>query len=355
MTDKIVKIKNIKFTSWVIILVVWILCGIGIWQSLLPFFAERHYREGYNFSAGKRYRYAIEELKLACKDAPWETHYWNQLGKDYISYSKIQSNKNDKVFYLKKAEELYLKCIEDDERNPWFKNRLAKIYSELMKLADTDEEKKIYFSKAASYTRAAAISDSNNPLFQLNLAYFLHKNGNNDEAEKYYKKSLEIDGRMIEARYNLAFIYRNKKQFNKALEQYLKIYQMKPKYTNIKIAIASTYVILDQPQNAIPFLEENLIEIPTHLDTLINLSSLYLQTKQWQKASILYENLFELYPSKKIESHGFYIQALVNASQVFKAKESLELFIQENPNDETALNQLNKINQIIKDNHSLIQ
>ena len=68
-----------------------VLAIVLIWQSCLPFFAERHYRDGYNFEVEGRLKYAIEEYEIAIQDAPWETQYMMDLAKVYGDFAAQQA------------------------------------------------------------------------------------------------------------------------------------------------------------------------------------------------------------------------------------------------------------------------
>ncbi|MFC1770954.1 tetratricopeptide repeat protein [Candidatus Margulisiibacteriota bacterium] len=350
-----VSVSKIQISSWIMIILFWAVCIMAIWIFIQPFFAERHFRDGYNFSMAKRYNFAIEELELAIKHAPWETHYMVQLGKDYLNYAKSQTNPEMKIKYLTKVQNIFLKSIKYDPHNPWFKNRLANVYEEFAKLT-TDKDKKAEYKKTSEQLiREAAKTDSQNPLFLLNLAYHLHRNNKMDEARDLYKKILTMDGRMLEARYNLAFIYRSENKLDKTLEQYLEIYKRNPRYNKIKMAIAGLYLQLKESEKAVPFLEEKIKEDNSNLEAMKNLAAIYIHLKKWQPAAQLYERLFTLYPAQRKDLHQFYIQALANSGNVNKARDSLAKYIINFPKDKSARSQKKRLDKIIKEHPDLIK
>ncbi|NBV82837.1 hypothetical protein EBR57_01755 [bacterium] len=65
-----VSLSRLSALQWGVLAGALILGGIGIWQSILPYLAERHYRDGFNFDAATRYKYAVEELELAAHGKP---------------------------------------------------------------------------------------------------------------------------------------------------------------------------------------------------------------------------------------------------------------------------------------------
>jgi predicted Zn-dependent protease len=354
-----ISISNLKLSSWLMLLAFLLICIIGVWQFILPFLAERHYRDGFNFSASKRYNFAIEELAIAVKYAPWETHYMVELAKNYNHYAKVNTDINVKIEYLNKAVNIFQTCIKYDKLNPWYKNRLSNVYIELEKLVQDKNLKRQYKKYSEQLTRSAAETDSQNPLFLLNLAYYLHRNTKTEadeiEAISNYKKVIAIDGRMSEARYNLAFLYRKNNEYDKALEQYLGIYKNNPNYSKIDLAIASLYLLMGKNTEAIPYLEAKIKKDTTNLDAMKNLTAIYIQTKNWKKASALYEKLFLLYPKEKNNNHIFYIQAMANSGQVRQALEKVNLFLKEYPKDKIALDQKKQLDSIIKEKPELFK
>ncbi len=317
-----------------------VLAIIGIWQAWLPFFAERHYRDGYNFDAEKRTKFAIEEYETAVSLAPWESQYQMELVKSYVDFSHTQPDKANKVIWLQKAIDMSERMIDLDNKNPWYKNRLATIYLELAEVLP--EKTTIYAPLAEQLTRDAANSDTQNPLFQLNLAYFLHRKGNIEEAIRLYNRVLEIDDRIVEARYNLADIYRKQGNIQETLNQYLLAVKRVPQFPNLNLAIASTYIQINQNIQAIPYLEAELKINPSQFEVLKNLAALYHQNKQWDDACRIYEQLMRYYPGQT-DIHQFYMQALVNAGKVDDAILKLTQYLDLHPSDPIATHQLTLI------------
>ena len=310
---------------------------VGVWQAWLPFFAERHYRDGFNFDAAKRNKFAVEEYEIAVSQAPWETQYQMELARVYAACADEEKNKELKLGYLYKAEEMSQRMIGLDERNPWYKNRLATVY---LQLAEAMPEKGTHYTELAEkYTRDAALDDINNPLFQLNIAYFLHRKGDLEESIKYYNRVLEMDPRIVEARYNLADIYRRRGNIDETLNQYLKAVEYSPNFVNLHIAIASTYIQKNEVGKALPYLENAIKLDPANFECLKNLGAIYLQTRDWNNAARVYGQMMEHYPDQ-VDLHPFYIQALVNAGKIDQAIYGLTVFLERHADDKNAQRQL---------------
>lgn len=338
-------IKKIDHKDWIAF---WLLVFVSIlliWQSILPWFAERRFRDGYNFTAMKRYRYAIDELEKAVNLAPLETHYMGHLGKAYESYAEQQPTPKKQLEYLKKTEDLYHRMVKLDSNNPWYQNRLALLY---LKYAKMTPEKSNYFNDLVEkHTRTAANLDAKNPLFQLNLASYLHRNNNLDEAMIYYKKVIDYDPRMGVAYFNLADIYRKNGDHKKPLELYLKLKKHAPEFKDVNIAIATTLVKLKRDKDAIPYLKDALSLNPNHVNALSSLGLLYYQNKMWAEAIETYRELMTKFENQQ-QNHQYYIQALVNNAQIPKALSELTVFLKQNPTDAIAKLQLSKLQQFIR-------
>jgi len=313
----------------------------------MPYKAERHFRDGYNQTVVKRYPLAIKELKLAQKYAPWETHYQVQLGRTYEAYAKQQPSPRLKLHYYKKIESLYKGMIRLDPRSPWFNNRLSLIYLSMAPLSPSNSEK--YMALALENAKQAAHKANQNPLFQLNYASFLHRKNNLEDAKKYYLKTIELDPRTNEAHFNLAAIYQGEGHLDKALTQYLHLYEHKPDFPQLDLAIASIYIQLNKNENATLYLEKTIKKNPTK-ESLQTLSTLYTQMKQWNKAVPIYKKYFEQYELSET-LHPYYIQALLQTGKkenIITAFQSLQLFTTKFPDNTLAKEQLSRLKPYIQ-------
>ncbi len=267
--------------SSIAILIVAIVFGIiASAAAILPFLAERFYRDGFNLIQGRQYPAGISKLKVATKLAPFETQYKVELGRGMEDYAKTLPSVQAKVM-LEEIKPLYETLLDLDDRNPWYLNRMAAVYNDL---ATLDVEHQSENQKVAEgYIRKAAAMDPNNPLFQLNLAYFLQNRGDLKEAKTYYERAIQIDGRISEARFNLAALYLGENKPDQALEQYLEILKNTPEMPGLLPAIGRLYLTQKQPQIALPYLERNTQLFPFDRMGLILLAETYNQLRQTPK------------------------------------------------------------------------
>lgn len=332
---------KIPFYHWLLVLVVLGAIGVGVWQSILPFLAERRFRDGYNFFMAERYKYAIEELQLAKKYAPWETHYQIQLGRAMEEYAAKLPTAQEKMAVYNELIVLYTDMIRMDELNPWYHSRLGATYADLS-IADPANSEK-YIQLAIKHNKDATIVDPNNPLFHLNYAYFLHRLYSPEytaEAKKYYNRVLEIDDSLGEARYNLADIYRREGNIQESLNQYLEIEKKNPEFNNLYVAIATTYLAMGKENEALPYFEKALANTTTRPEVLRNIAAIYYKNSQWEKARYYYYQLFAESPESRPELHQYYIQAIVGIGNFRAAESELLSYLKDYPNDPHAPNQL---------------
>ncbi len=288
---------SLRLGHWVVVGITAVLMVVGIWQSVMPYLAERHYRDGFNFDAGGRYKYAVDEFEVAVRYAPWETQYIMSLGKAYESLAEQTPDIPQKLVYLRRAESLYFETIDLDEKNPWQRNRLAAVYTAIADILPN--ERTTYLSKAEQEVRLAASYDNQNPLFQLNLAYFLHRLSRFEDAKKYYLIVLSMDPGISEARYNLADIYRREGRFDLVLAQYRDVYARNPAFPNINLALAGTYAQLGRSADAIVYMEAEIKARPDFVDGIKMLIGLQQQAGNWARVAELYYQLIMLNPGSK--------------------------------------------------------
>lgn len=324
--DGVFDLKKVGFLDWLLLGAFFsVLVFLGV-VFYLPFLAERHYRDGFNFDAGQRYRYAIEEFEQAVSYAPWESQYWMALGRSYESAAEKETTVYEKRRLYGEALRAYEETLELDERNPWHHSRLGSVYLSLANIATDPKEAEADLQKAEMYTRKAAEVDSQNPLFQLNLAYFLHRLGRFDEALRYYEKTLSYDDRFAEAYYNMADIYRRRGATDNMLQAYLNVLEKAPEFPGIYVALSNFYMTQGQLAKAAPFLEKEIQQRPDYVEGIQNLAAIYYQLENWDRAAELYGQLVRFYPGDG-QRVLIYAQCLVLNGRRDAALAELESFL----------------------------
>ena len=91
-----------KDTRLIMVIVIAILVGIGLWQAVCPWMAEFYYRKGFVENTYKRYTESIQSLDKAIKFAPWETYYMITQVRNYEEMSRAaQTTEEQKKWLLK--------------------------------------------------------------------------------------------------------------------------------------------------------------------------------------------------------------------------------------------------------------
>lgn len=338
---KHLSISNIKTTSWVLFVIYLIVAGYLAYYFIKPFKAERHFREGYNFYVLNRLKFAIEELELAVKYAPLETHYQIQLAKAYESMSSKSTSKAERIKWLRKAEAMMLNAQKVDEISPWFKSRLAGIYekfaNEIPSMKDT------YLQKATDYHVQAARSDKSNPIFQLNYAYYLHQKGKFDEAIPFYERAREIDEWLLEASYNLGDIYRRRDNLDRAKKNYMNVFERNPSYNRINLILGSIYFGERDFTKALDHLQRDYLLHPKNKNAVLNLAAINHQVGRHEAAAFFYGKLLQIDSSQEKKIINNYVESLLSSNQRQKAKAVLVDYLTRYPNDAVAKGNLKKI------------
>ena len=265
----------------------------------------------------------------------------------YEKQINIEKDPDTKKELLSKSEKNYLLTIKLDDNNPWYRNRLATIYQKLA--IEYPGKQNYYLNLAENEIKTAALLDTNNPLFQLNLAYFLHQQGQTEIAKPYYKRVIDIDKSLLEAPYNLADIYRQSNDIDNALYYYEMVNTINPNFGNTDLALANLYILQEKYAIAEPYAEKAIKKFPDEPDLIRNLAAIHHRNGDWEKVIDLYPRLLKLRPNER-EFHQYYIQALVNKNDLKNAISKLEIYLKKHPNDPIAIDQLKTLNTYIINN-----
>jgi len=89
-----------------------------------------------------------------------------------------------------------------------------------------------------------------------NMGFIYFMRGNMEKAEEVYRKSIQFDGRFVDARRNLGAILAMKKQFPQAIEQWQVGLKYEPRNATLLHYIGSAYRDMGQMDKAQPWLEK---------------------------------------------------------------------------------------------------
>lgn len=316
---------------------------IGYW-SLLPYYAERHYKNAYQFFVTRQYRLAITEYQQAIAYAPWEVYYQQDLARLYQEYAHQQPTKRLKMAYLKQSEKTLNTILKYEPQNPWIHNRYITLHS-MMSQIDRSRD---YTQLMIMHSKKSAELAPQNPLFQLTYAVHLHRSNQLSDAEHYYQTAIGYDPDLLDAHFNLGSLYYFQKRYTDALSHFLTIADKNPRYKDIYHWIASIYMIQNNIDKAVELFDtlDPSYNSAVLLDTQFRV---YLAAKNWDKLIQLYEQYHGLYGHAEV-LHNFYINALVQTQlkdNIIRAYQSLVEFLVQFPDNTLAKTQLSQIKPYI--------
>lgn len=166
--------------------------------ALLPYWADRHYKNGLAYAQGKRWDKAIAEYKIANALNGHNTEYHRHLGNAYKKQAFLSKNIQKKRELLKKTIAEFQKNIQLDPYRPYHYNNLGIGY---MWLAQFAGEPTVGTAQE-QFVKTLEID----PLFldaMNNLAKAYGYEGREKEAIVLWEKALEIDPSFEKAKKHL--------------------------------------------------------------------------------------------------------------------------------------------------------
>ena len=272
-----------------------------IFDSIQHIRAEIHHRNGFIKKERGYTKLANIDYKTAVNLIPWENHYRLQLAKSYEATATQHPNEYKKFINLAIKE--YEKLITSDPLNPWFKARLGLIYHDLHKKYPKNNDFK---RLAHDLAKGATNNDPKNPLFTLHYGHLLYTYNQLEKSKKYYKKTLTYDSSMTEAHFNIAAIYTEENNKEKAIPHYKavaeqlvgleKSYRKNPsaetktkieRFQNARIALAEHYL----ETNNTPLAYSIINNIPVSVEKYELLATFYEKSNNKEAAISLYKQL----------------------------------------------------------------
>ena len=182
-----------------------------------------------------------------------------------------------------------------------------------------------------------------------NLAVQNHREGKTDIAQDLYNQVLKIDPNHSQSLNNIAVIFTNSKDYQKAKSCYKKAIEINPNYVDAHNNLGTIFKELEKIQKAKDCYEQAIKINPNYVNAYYNLGNIFQELREHQKAKECFEKAIELDPN--------YVNAHYNLGNIFleleenqKAKECYEKAIEINPNFANAYinlsNALNKLERL---------
>jgi tetratricopeptide (TPR) repeat protein len=176
-------------------------------------------------------------------------------------------------------------CVDNQSKHPSFELMLAVAYG---KLED--------YPKSYNLFNALQTRFPNNPDIFFNHALIAKQDGIIEDAIKYFRKSLQINGRYHQAEHALGNIRLNLGSIETALIHFQSAVKINPTNPDYRRSLASTFLKLGHYREVLNILTATSKELHEHAtDMLLRLEALY-RLKYNAEARRLYRKALEIYP-----------------------------------------------------------
>ena len=172
-----------------------------------------------------------------------------------------------------------------------------------------------------------------------------HQEAKTDIAQDLYNQVLKIDPNHSQSLNNLAIIFTNVKEHQKAKDCYEKAIKINPNYVDAHYNLGNLFENLEENQKAKSCYEKAIEINPNHVNAHYNLGNLFKNLEENQKAKECYEKAIEINPNY-VDAHnnlGIIFKELKNYQ---KAKTCFEKAIEINPNYVDAYNNLGTLSSL---------
>jgi len=175
-----------------------------------------------------------------------------------------------------------------------------------------------------------------------NLAVQNHQEGKTDIAQELYNNVLKIDPNHSQALNNIAVIFTNSKDYQKAISSYEKAIEINPDYADAHNNLGIIFQELSESQKAKRCYEKAIELNPNHQISLYNLGVIFQELGEHQKSKSCYEKAIEIIPNYA-DAHNNLGNIFKDLGEHQKAKSCYEKAIEIIPNYADAHNNLGNI------------
>ncbi len=153
----------------------------------------------------------------------------------------------------------------------------------------------LFSAKTISYSRdfrdrltfwhKAVLTSPHSPLAHRNLGAMYFLDGNWDQAQEAFKKSLALNSQEPMVHNNLALVYMNKKRYAEAEREFLKEIEYYPRYDNAYYNLGLLYYYQGRRKETEMMWQKTLAVNPDFILALRDLAAFYVQQNDREKAS----------------------------------------------------------------------
>ena len=199
-------------------------------------------------------------------------------------------------------------------------------YRDVLKIDKANEEACIFLaknlsssgdSKAAIKTIKGCITNNpNKPIFYYYAGKIYLVDSNNQLADKYFKKALEVDPNYYQAVLGRGLLKEDKEDYLGASKIYQEYLKNDEENVVILSRLVQTLFVLEKFDNIIPYMEELIRQDSSNVNLKVKLGILYTEEKEFKKAISIFESILKIAPNS--DKILYYLGALYQQLENFE-------------------------------------
>ena len=164
-----------------------------------------------------------------------------------------------------------------------------------------------------------------------NLAIKNHQEGKTDIAQELYNQVLKINPNHSQTLNNIAVIFTNLKDYQKAISSYEKAIEINPNFADAHYNLGVIFMKLKDYQKAKDCYEKAIENNPNYAKAYFNQGNTYSELGDYQKALVCYDKAIKINPNYSV-THNNLGNIFQKLGDLQKAKDCYEKAIEINPN-----------------------
>ncbi len=294
--------EMIEKNKKIIVFLLFFLCIILEIYLIRYWVADIYFKIGNIGVAANQNELAIPYYNKAVILNPYREIYWVKYGIAYEKAMREQQDSSKRLFFINQAIQIHLHTIKMNDMNGYNYNNLARVYKFYGETVDSSK-----YSEAISLYNKAIQRDPNNAYFGLDLTTIYINLRQWDKAAEICKRYTEIYPNFATPFSYLGYInmLQGIEKINEAKFYYEQAINNKQWFRDF-ISQASTYsnlaiiyVNLREYNKAIPMFEQAVKIRPDYREGYLNLGKLYSMINNNEKAKEMYEKVLNIDPQDK--------------------------------------------------------
>jgi tetratricopeptide (TPR) repeat protein len=268
---------------------------------------------GHNAARRGDYEAAATFFREALREDSTYVFAYNGLGNAYLKMGDLQ-----------RAEQAFRQAIKFGNTYAFPYNNLANLYL----IQNRQDE-------ALPLLLTAIKLDPNSAYVYYNMGNVYLNNGDNSTAHSYYLKALKLDKNLCNARYNLALAYNRMNLYGQAIEEYEKTVRTCPGHEKAVLNLAAHYLQSRQPDKALMLYRQALVVNPKP-SIYVALGHALYNRNNYKDAIQAYREAVKL-DSTHLEAKYYLALSYYEQDMTFSTRELVKDILQQDPSHSGAL------------------